>query len=91
MPAKSKYLSGGWKRFSKVTAAILGAYVATMLLHVALAKNVIDDTPIVLTTAYSAFLMWVALMVIIFFIKKAWHGWSVILFITVISAFFIFL
>lgn len=91
MPAKKKYLSNGWKRLSKVTAAILGTYLATMLLHVAIAMNVANDTPVVLTTSYSAFLIWVGLMVLTFFIKKAWHAWSLLLAIVGISSLFIFL
>lgn len=90
MPAKQKYLSGAWQRFSKIIAAIPGAYIATMLLHVAVAKNMANDTPIVLTTAYSAFLMWVGFMVLVFFIKKAWHAWALLLGISSVSSFFIF-
>ncbi|MEM8967047.1 MAG: hypothetical protein AAGE93_11565 [Bacteroidota bacterium] len=77
MPAKAKYLSSGWTRFSKVTAAILGSYVVTMLIHIAIAKTAVNDTPVLLTSAYSAFLLWVGFMVLTFFIKKAWYVWAV--------------
>ncbi|MEL6534419.1 MAG: hypothetical protein AAFQ98_03350 [Bacteroidota bacterium] len=76
MPAKTKYLSSGWTRFSKVMAAILGSYIVTMLIHMAVAKMPADDTPVVLTTAYSSFLMWIGFMVLAFFIRKAWHVWG---------------
>ena len=77
MPAKTKYLSNPWQRFSKISAAIFGGYLVTMLIHLALTKMVADEAFIIMTTAYSAFLMWVFFMVITFFIKKAWHVWGV--------------
>ena len=77
MPAKKKYLSGPWKRVSKITAAILGGYVLTMMIHVVTAKVVVDDTPVIMTTAYSSFLMWAGFMVLAFFIRKAWHVWGI--------------
>lgn len=77
MPAKQKYLSSTWKRVSKVTAAIVGSYILTMLIHVVTAKVVTDETPVIMTTAYSSFLMWVGFMVLAFFIRKAWHVWGI--------------
>jgi len=82
MPAKKKYLSGPWQRLSKVLAAILGGYLATMLLHMAVATSVPNDTPVVLTTAYSAFSLWVGFMVLTFFMKKAWHAWGLFILIS---------
>jgi len=66
MPAKKKYLAGGWKRLSKVLAIIFGAYFASAFLHIALAKNVLNDTPVLLTSAYTSFLVWTGLMVMVY-------------------------
>ncbi|WKN42994.1 hypothetical protein [Tunicatimonas pelagia] len=86
MPAKAKYLSSGWARFSRVTAAIVGSYVVTMLLHVAAAKVAPNNTPVILTAAYSSFLVWVGLMVLAFWMKKVAHVWSLYALLTGISA-----
>ena len=76
MPAKKKYLSGPLKRFSKVTAAILGGYVVTMFLHITLAKVVPNDTPVIMSAAYTSFLVWTGFMTLAFYIRKAWHVWG---------------
>jgi hypothetical protein len=86
MPAKKKYLSRPWKRVSKITAAILGGYVATMLSHIACIKLAANDTPVLMTSAYTTFFVWVGLMVLAFFIHKAWHVWGLYLLIAVLSA-----
>lgn len=91
MPANKKHLSGFWTRFSKLMAAIPGAYATTMLAHMAIAKHVVNDTPIVLTTAYSSFLIWVGLMVVVYFIKNSWYMWGLLLLISAISVAFLFL
>ena len=91
MPAKAKYLSSGWTRFSKVVAAIFGAYFATMFMHIALAKNVPNDTPVLLTSTYTAFLVWCGLMIMIYLIKKAWISWAILLSVILISALLIFI
>jgi len=90
MPAKAKYLSSGWTRFSKIMAAIFGAYAASILFHMAIAKNVADDTPVLLTATFTSFILWVGLMVMIYFIKRAWVSWIGLLIIILISCLFIF-
>ena len=91
MPAKKKYLSSGWKRFSKLLAVIFGTYAATAALHIAVAKNVSDDTPVLLTSTYSSFLLWVGLMVVVYLIRKAWVSWSILLGIVAICSVLIFM
>ncbi|MEM6734813.1 MAG: hypothetical protein AAGC64_06640 [Bacteroidota bacterium] len=91
MPAKKQYLSSGWRRFSKILAIIFGAYAATASLHIALAKNIPNDTPVLLTSTYSSFLCWVGLMIMVFMIKRAWVGWSILVAITGISSLLIFI
>lgn len=76
MPAKAKYLSSPRERASKVVAALLGSYVVTMLLHTALAKLVSNDTTVVVSGAYTTFLLWVGFMVLAFLVKRSWHIWA---------------
>ncbi|WP_438712045.1 hypothetical protein ACSTS3_06155 [Aquimarina muelleri] len=92
MPAKKEYLSGPWKRFSKLMAALIGAYITTMLFHVALAKvSMPNETPVVLSGSYTGFVVWVGLMVMVYFIKKAWHAWLLFFMISFFSGLIIFI
>ncbi|MEM6804661.1 MAG: hypothetical protein AAF696_24895 [Bacteroidota bacterium] len=91
MPAKAKYLSSGWNRFSRVTAAILGTYAATVFLHMAIADAVVDDTPVLLTSTFSTFMVWCGLMVMVFMIKKTWLSWAILLGIVLISSLILFM
>lgn len=91
MPANKKHLSSGWTRFSKIMAVIFGSYAATMSLHIAIAKNVPNDTPVLLTSTYTAFLGWVGLMIMIYLIRKAWISWAILLALTTISSLLILL
>ncbi|MEM8900071.1 MAG: hypothetical protein AAGC85_18295 [Bacteroidota bacterium] len=91
MPAKAKYLSSGWVRFSKVMAVIFGAYAATMSIHLALASLVKDDTPVLLTSTYTGFLMWVGFMIMVYLIRRAWISWAILLSITLIGCLIILL
>ncbi|MEM9721900.1 MAG: hypothetical protein AAGA10_21725 [Bacteroidota bacterium] len=91
MPAKAKYLSNGWVRFSKFMAAFFGAYLATMLSHMAIAKNVPNDTPVLLTSIYSGFIVWVGFMIMVYLIKKAWISWAILLSVCLVSSLLIFL
>ena len=91
MPAKAKYISSGWVQFSKVMAVIFGAYAATMSIHLALASLVKDDTPVLLTSTYSGFLMWVGFMIMVYLIKRAWVSWAILLSITLVGCLIILL
>ncbi len=90
MPAKTKYLSGSWKRFSKVMAAIFGGYIATMALHLGIAKVVVDDTVVLFTSTFTTFMFWVFLMIMTFFIHQAWKVWLLFAGITGIGLLIIF-
>ncbi|MEL6719290.1 MAG: hypothetical protein AAFP82_11285 [Bacteroidota bacterium] len=91
MPAKTQYLSSNWVRFSKIMAAIFGAYAAAVLGHTALASAVPNDTPVLLTSTFSLFWVWCGLMVMVFLIKRAWVSWAVLLSVILVSSLVIFL
>ncbi|MEM6522754.1 MAG: hypothetical protein AAF693_03135 [Bacteroidota bacterium] len=76
---------------SKILAMFFGAYAATATLHVALAKNVTNDVPVLLTSTYTSFLCWVGLMVMVFMIRKAWISWVILLGLIGLSSLLIFM
>jgi hypothetical protein len=84
MPANPKYLTQSkWQRFLKITAAILGGYFVSVSFHLALASW-LNRANVLITMAYSGFIVWVALMVIAFLAKNGWKIWGIYLLLTLI-------
>ena len=84
MPANPKYLTSSlWQRFAKITAAILGGYMVTTALHLALATWV-NKVDIIITSTFSSFILWAILMVLTFLAKNGWKIWGVYLLVTLI-------
>ncbi|MBT1704752.1 hypothetical protein [Chryseosolibacter indicus] len=77
MPANPKYLThSGWQRFAKISAAILGGYLVTTALHLALAAWTSHVT-VIITSAFSSFILWVILMVLAFLPRNGWKVWLI--------------
>ncbi|MEM9142620.1 MAG: hypothetical protein AAGA86_06500 [Bacteroidota bacterium] len=85
MPANKKYLlRTRWGRTSKVLAALLGSMLASIALHLALAlwfgfKYVIP------TSIFSIFIVWVGFMLVVYWIKKPWKSWILLLTVILVS------
>ncbi|WP_405414508.1 hypothetical protein [Maribacter sp. Asnod1-A12] len=91
MPANKKHLSSTGQRWLKVTAAIIGGYLVTMLVHNAIGIHLTNKGGIALTSAFSAFFMWVGLMVLAFLSKNGWKVWGIYLLIIALCAIIIYL
>ena len=79
MPANPKYLTRSkWQRFAKITAAIVGGYLVSISFHLALASW-FDRANIIITMAFSGFILWIALMVIAFLAKNGLKIWLIYL------------
>ena len=75
MPANKKYLTpSAWQRFAKITAAILGGFMVTIMFHMALASW-FDRVTVIITSTFSAFVLWAVLMVVAFLGKNGWKTW----------------
>ncbi|MFB3385991.1 hypothetical protein [Flavobacterium sp. LAR06] len=91
MPANPKYLTQSkWQRFAKITAAILGGYFVSVTFHLALASW-FNRANILMTMAFSGFILWVALMVIAFLAKSGWKIWGLYILLTLVFSLFIYL
>ena len=75
MPAKQKCLSTPGQRVLKVSAAILGSFILTTAIHLAIAVLVENQAPLIMTYAYSTFFVWTFFMVIAFLFDAAWKPW----------------
>lgn len=88
MPANPKYLTQSkWQRFAKITAAILGGYLVSVTVHLALASW-FSRADVLITMAFSGFILWVALMVVAFLAKNGWKIWLIYI---LLSLFFVLL
>ena len=91
MPANPKYLTQSkLQRFAKITAAILGGYFVSISFHLALAAW-FNRANILMTMAFSGFILWVALMVVAFLAKNGWKIWGIYILITLFFSLFIYL
>lgn len=91
MPANPKYLTQSkWQRFAKITAAILGGYFVSVSFHLALASW-FNRANVVMTMAYSGFILWAALMVLAFLAKSGLKIWGIYILLTLIFSFLIYL
>lgn len=87
MPANPKYLTPAfWPRFAKITAAILGGYFVSVTFHLALASW-FNRPEVLMTTAFSGFILWVALMVIAFLAKSGLKIWGIYILLSLIFLF----
>ncbi len=86
MPANVKYLTKSpWQRFAKLSAGLVGGYLVSMAFHVALATW-INRPVVIISSTYTAFLLWVGLFIVAFLIRNGWKIWGLYLLSTLIFA-----
>lgn len=75
MPANTKYLTPApWQRFAKISAALVGGFILTTCLHLALATW-FDTAIVLITSSFSTFIIWTVLMVCAFLARNGWKVW----------------
>ena len=79
MPANKKYLSSPGQRVLKITAGILGGLIITILFHNAGTSLLQENGWLIITSAYSSFLIWVFLLIMAFMAKNGWKVWGIYL------------
>lgn len=88
MPANKKYLiTSGWTKASKFLAAFLGSLIALSAVEIALLSK-LDQTILIWTASYCVLILWVFLMLLVYWIRKAWVSWLILTGITLLSALF---
>jgi hypothetical protein len=84
MPANKKYLTTSKRqRFAKISAGFLGGYMVTMALHLAVAQWT-DRANVIITMAFSGFILWAVLMLLAFLAKNGWKVWGLYLLLTLV-------
>ncbi len=79
MPANNKYLTPNkWQRFAKITAGFIGGYLVAITFHLALAAW-LHKPSVIITAAFSAFIIWAVFMVLAFLAHNGWKVWALYL------------
>ncbi|MEM9361858.1 MAG: hypothetical protein AAGA43_04435 [Bacteroidota bacterium] len=91
MPANKKHLSSPGQRVLKITAGILGGFFVTIFFHNAVGSLIEQKGALIITTAYTSFILWAALLVLAFIAKNGWKVWGIYLLLIIIFAGIIFL
>lgn len=91
MPANKKHLSSGGQRFLKITAGIIGGLILTILFHNALGVLLEDKGWLIITSAYSSFILWAVFMIFAFLAKSGWKIWGTYLLLIIIFGTIIYL
>jgi hypothetical protein len=85
MPANTKYLTtSSWQKGAKISAGIIGGYIITALLHLSLALWLPYGKEILITSIYTVFLVWGALLIIPFLFKNGWKIWGLYILISIL-------
>lgn len=79
MPAKKEYLSTSGQRFLKVSAGILGGLFLSIAIHLMIGSLFKSEVAVMLTSTFTAFLLWAALLAIAFLAKNGWKIWGIYL------------
>lgn len=84
MPANPKYLNPKFShRLATISAAIVGSLMITLSFHFALAVW-FDKVTVIITSTFTAFVLWVVLMMLAFMAKNGLKIWGIYLLVTLI-------
>ena len=86
MPAKKEYLTTSAQRALKITAGLIGGYFLSVAIQMAFSVLIPDRTAIILTGAFSVFMLWVAFIVLAFLARNGWIIWGIYLSGTLVCA-----
>ncbi|GFD71674.1 hypothetical protein ABMY20_04465 [Tenacibaculum sp. SSH1-16] len=85
MPANSKYLNQSpWQQFAKISAGLIGGYIISALLHMCLVLWLPNPKGILITSIYTIFIVWGALLIVPYLFKNGWKAWVIYLIISII-------
>ena len=84
MPAKKKYLTKSpIERFFKITAGFIGGYFVMISFH-HLFSYFFEPKYVVITAAFTGYILWAVLLLLAFLAERAWKIWLVYALLTLI-------
>ena len=88
MPANPKYLTKSpWQQFAKISSGIIGGYLISALLHLSLALWLPFHKEMLITSIFTFFIIWCALLIFPFLFKNGWKLW--LLYLGIISILYV--
>ena len=90
MPAKKEYLATKGQRALKITAGLIGGYFLAVAFQMMISVLVPYRTEVILTGAFSVFILWVALMIVAFLARSGWRIWGIYLFSILVCGIVVF-
>ncbi|WP_299106292.1 hypothetical protein [uncultured Tenacibaculum sp.] len=85
MPANSKHLTKSpAQQFAKISAGIIGGYIVTALFHMCLALWLPNPKEVLITSIYTHFIVWCALLIVPFLFKNGWKAWGLYIVISIL-------
>jgi hypothetical protein len=90
MPAKKEYLTTKGQRALKISAGLIGGYFLSVAFQMMISVLVPYRTEVILTGAFSVFMLWVALMIVAFLARSGWLIWGIYLFSILVCAAVVF-
>ncbi|PCE64434.1 hypothetical protein [Sediminicola luteus] len=85
MPANPKHLNPNpWHQFAKITAGIIGGYIIAALFHMCLPLWLPSPKKVLITSIYTLYMLWVALLIVPFLFRNGWKAWGLYLVIIAI-------
>ena len=91
MPAKKEYLTTKGQRALKITAGLIGGYFLAIAFQMMVSVLIPYRTEVILTGAFSVFIIWVALMIVAFMARSGWVIWGIYLFSALICGTIVYL
>ncbi len=85
MPANKKYLSSPFQRFLKITAGFIGGYAVMLSFHILL-TFIFEKKNVVITAAFTGYILWAVLLLFAFLAKSGWKIWGLYILLTLLFA-----
>jgi len=86
MPANKKYLTNSpLEKFLKITAGFLGGYCVMITFHHLLCY-IFESKNVIITAAFTGYLLWAILLLLAFLAKSGWKIWLYYLLLTAVFA-----
>ncbi|MCX2480760.1 hypothetical protein OQY15_16765 [Pedobacter sp. MC2016-15] len=84
MPANKKYLTKSpFQKFLKITAGFIGGYCVMISFHQLLCC-IFEPKNVIITAAFTGYILWATLMLVAFLSKSAWKIWLYYIVLTAI-------
>lgn len=77
-------MESGWAQASKVIAAVLGSFIASLGIHLSFASY-FGQKQVVATSLFSIYILWAFLVIVVYWVKKPWIAWAILLPIILLS------